>query len=154
MEQSCHSFNKSPHCSNQFGTVFSGVFFFLLVKTFHAHIVCNVKNEQIVNDKDTFTPDDELGDAEIDINPLIQGVKMGKDVDSLISSEPLALKTVKPNDSNCLEQESDIVWDDGRVRQEMHLKLRNIESGVVVVELEWMDVPGCKGLFEEEQYGE
>ena len=38
---------------------------------------------QTVYDKDTFTVDDQMGNAEIDIKPYIEALKMGKGLQNL-----------------------------------------------------------------------
>ncbi|KAJ7954253.1 Protein C2-DOMAIN ABA-RELATED like [Quillaja saponaria] len=95
-----------------------------------------------VYDKDTFTVDDKMGEADIDIEPYIEILKMG------LTNLPngCAVKRVLPNRSNCLADESSCVWNNGKIIQEMTLRLRNVECGEVVVQLEWIDIPGCKGL--------
>ncbi|KEH40567.1 calcium-dependent lipid-binding (CaLB domain) family protein [Medicago truncatula] len=96
-----------------------------------------------VFDKDTFFVDDKMGDAEIDLKPYTQCVKMK--LDTLPNG--CAIKRVQANRTNCLAEESSCIWKNGKVLQEMILRLRNVESGELVVEIEWVDVPGCKGLL-------
>ncbi|KAF2316806.1 hypothetical protein P3X46_026567 [Hevea brasiliensis] len=95
-----------------------------------------------VYDKDTFTVDDKMGDAEIDIKPYIASLKMG------LKNLPngCVVKRVQPSMNNCLADESCIVWNNGEITQDMLFRLRNVESGEVEVHLKWIDVPGCKGL--------
>ncbi|KAL7240214.1 hypothetical protein ACSBR2_005975 [Camellia fascicularis] len=83
-----------------------------------------------VYDEDTFTRDDKMGDAEIDIQPYVECIKVGK--------------TVKPNMKNCLAKESSIVCNKGKIYQDMRLRLRNVERGEVEVQLEWIDRLGRK----------
>ncbi len=99
-----------------------------------------------VYDKDTFSVDDKMGDADIDIKPYIQSVKMG--LNKLPNG--CAVKRIQPSRSNCLAEESSCIWKNGNIIQEMILRLRNVECGEVVVEIEWVDIPGCKGLSEVE----
>ncbi|WOL10425.1 hypothetical protein Cni_G19180 [Canna indica] len=90
-----------------------------------------------VFDKDTFTPDDKLGDAELDIEPLIQAVKM-----NLVGvPNGIIITTVKPSRQNCLADESHISLKDGSVAQDVILRLRNVESGEVELKLLWVNVP-------------
>lgn len=56
------------------------------------------------------------------------------------------VKRVQPDGKNHLAEESSCIWNNGKITQEMTLALRNVECGYVVVEIEWKDVPGCKGL--------
>ncbi|XP_051147768.1 protein C2-DOMAIN ABA-RELATED 4-like [Andrographis paniculata] len=95
-----------------------------------------------VYDHDTFSMDDKMGDAEIDIRPFIEAVKMK--LDSLPNGT-IITKT-QPSRTNCFSEESCVVWKDGRVVQNMFLRLRNVECGEVEIELQWVNVPGSRGL--------
>lgn len=96
----------------------------------------------MVYDKDTFTFDDKMGDAEFDIKPFLEAVKMNlKGIPS-----GTIITRVKPGRQNCLVEESDVMWVDGEVMQNMFLRLRNVERGEVELELRWTDVPGTRGL--------
>ncbi|XP_062150141.1 protein C2-DOMAIN ABA-RELATED 7-like [Alnus glutinosa] len=95
-----------------------------------------------VYDKDTFTTDDKMGDAEIDIKPYVECLRMG--LKSLPNGE--VVKRVQPSRTNSLSEESCCVWNNGKIVQDMCLRLRNTESGEVAIQLEWIDLPGCKGL--------
>ena len=55
-----------------------------------------------------------------------------------------------PDRTNYLAEESSCIWQNGKIVQEMFLRLRNVESGEILVEIEWVDVVGCKGLSEVE----
>ncbi|XP_074277948.1 protein C2-DOMAIN ABA-RELATED 7-like [Silene latifolia] len=94
-------------------------------------------------DKDTFTEDDKMGDATIDIKPYIECLQMG------LGELPIgtAVKKIQPNDHNCLADESQVIWTGrGRMVQDMVLKLRNVDTGKLQIQLEWLDLPGCKGF--------
>ncbi|KAH7516323.1 hypothetical protein FEM48_Zijuj10G0122900 [Ziziphus jujuba var. spinosa] len=95
-----------------------------------------------VYDKDTLTVDDKMGEAEIDIKPLIECLRMG--LEKLPNG--CVVKRVQPNRTNCLADESSCVWNNGKIVQNMSLRLKNVECGEVVLQLEWIDLPGCKGL--------
>ncbi|KAL2347655.1 hypothetical protein Fmac_001655 [Flemingia macrophylla] len=99
-----------------------------------------------VYDKDTFSVDDKMGEADIDLKPYVECVQMG------LTQLPngCSLKRVQPDRTNCLAEESCCIWQDGKIVQEMTLRLKNVERGEVVVEIEWVDVPGCKGLSQVE----
>ncbi|KAK7407498.1 hypothetical protein VNO78_09451 [Psophocarpus tetragonolobus] len=97
-----------------------------------------------VYDKDTFSGDDKMGDADIDLKPYVQCVQM--QLNKLPNG--FAVKRILPDNTNCLAENSTCIWKDGKIIQEMILKLRNVESGELVVEIEWVDVIGCKGLSE------
>ncbi|XVF85394.1 hypothetical protein PTKIN_Ptkin17bG0114500 [Pterospermum kingtungense] len=104
----------------------------------------NVPITLTVYDKDTFTVDDQMGNAEIDIKPYLEALKTGKGLQSLPNGT--ALKRIQPDNTNCLADESSIVWNNGKITQDMHLRLRNVESGEVLIQLEWIQIAGCKGL--------
>ncbi|XP_023518613.1 protein C2-DOMAIN ABA-RELATED 7-like [Cucurbita pepo subsp. pepo] len=98
-----------------------------------------------VYDKDTVTDHDKMGDAVIDIEPYIECLKMG--LESL--PEGCVVKRVYPSRTNDLADESQCVWNKGKIIQNMHLRLKNVECGEVEIQLEWIDVPGSKGLPKE-----
>ncbi|GAV61704.1 C2 domain-containing protein, partial [Cephalotus follicularis] len=102
----------------------------------------NVPINLTVYDKDTFSVDDKMGDAVIDIKPYIKSLQMG--LENLPNGCVVA--RVQPDRKNCLADESSIVWNNGKIIQDMQLRLRNVECGEVVVQLEWIEVAGCKGL--------
>ncbi|KZV56497.1 hypothetical protein F511_22305, partial [Dorcoceras hygrometricum] len=95
-----------------------------------------------VNDHDTFSMDDKMGDAEFNIRPYIEALKMN------LSGLPSGtiISKIKPSRSNCLAKESSGIWKEGKVVQDLCLKLRNIECGEVKLQLQWIDLPGAKGL--------
>ncbi|XP_028220933.1 protein C2-DOMAIN ABA-RELATED 7-like isoform X2 [Glycine soja] len=99
-----------------------------------------------VSDKDTFSVDDSMGDAEIDLKPYLQCVKM--DLSDLPDSH--VVKRVQPDRTNCLAEESSCIWKNGKLIQEMSLRLRNVKSGEITVEIEWVNLPDSKGLSEVE----
>ncbi|XP_030952861.1 protein C2-DOMAIN ABA-RELATED 4-like [Quercus lobata] len=95
-----------------------------------------------VFDKDTFSLDDKMGDAEFEIGSFLEALKMrleGLPNGTIISR-------VQPNRQNCLAEESCIIWTDGKAVQNMVLRLRNVESGEVELQLQWIDIPGSRGL--------
>ncbi|CAA3015346.1 C2-DOMAIN ABA-RELATED 4-like [Olea europaea subsp. europaea] len=60
-----------------------------------------------VYDRDKFTPDDKMGDAEFDIKSFVQVLRMRL---QNIPSGTVITK-VKPNRLNCLAEESPITWE-------------------------------------------
>ncbi|KEH36497.1 putative C2 domain-containing protein [Medicago truncatula] len=95
-----------------------------------------------VYDKDRFSMDDKMGDAEFDISPFVEAVKMrlqGLPNDTIITR-------VQPSRQNCLAGESHIVLKNGKVVQKLVLRLRNVECGEVEIQLHWIDIPGSKAL--------
>ncbi|XP_041004586.1 protein C2-DOMAIN ABA-RELATED 7-like [Juglans microcarpa x Juglans regia] len=102
----------------------------------------NVPITLTMYDKDTLTVDDKMGDAKIDLKPYIECLKMG--LENLPNG--FAVKKVQPSSTNCLAGESTCVRNNGKIVQDMRLKLRNVESGEVSIQLEWIDISGCEGL--------
>lgn len=98
---------------------------------------------QLVYDYDTFSLDDKMGDAEIDIRPFMEAVKMRI---QNVPSNTIITK-IKPSRQNCLSEESSIVWENGKVIQHMFLRLNNVERGEIEIQLQWIDIPGAKSLW-------
>lgn len=92
-----------------------------------------------VFDKDTFSADDEMGDAEIDLQPLAASVRMRKFLKSTPSVTPI--RKLVPSKENYLSRESCIQYVDGNVIQDVCLRLRNVESGELEMQLKWVDAP-------------
>lgn len=88
---------------------------------------------QLVYDKDTFTTDDFMGEAEIDIQPLVTAAKASEN-STLCESMPLG--KWKASKDNTLVKDGIISLIDGRVKQEATVKLQNVERGVLEIELE------------------
>ncbi|KAL2930453.1 ADP-ribosylation factor GTPase-activating protein AGD12 [Bienertia sinuspersici] len=88
-----------------------------------------------VFDHDTFSADDIMGEAELDIQPLITSAMAYGDP-TMFGNMQIG-KWLKSND-NALVEDSIINIVDGKVRQEMQLKLQNVESGELELEVEWM----------------
>ncbi|KAI4387637.1 hypothetical protein MLD38_000056 [Melastoma candidum] len=89
-----------------------------------------------VYDKDVFSLDDKMGDAEIDVSPFVETARMN------LEEHPsgTVMKRMQPNRQNYFSEESQIMWENGKVLQRMFLRLRNVECGEVELELEWVDV--------------
>ncbi|KAJ8437834.1 hypothetical protein Cgig2_000388 [Carnegiea gigantea] len=104
----------------------------------------NLPIKLTVFDKDTFTEDDRMGEAVIDIEPYLECLQLG------LQDLPIgtAVKKVQPNDHNCLADESKVIWTGkGKMVQEMVLKLQKVERGKIQIQLEWLDLPGGGGLL-------
>ncbi|PSS35991.1 Protein C2-DOMAIN ABA-RELATED like [Actinidia chinensis var. chinensis] len=93
-----------------------------------------------VFDKDTFTFDDKMGDTEFDIKPFVEAAQMR------LQGTPsgTVIKRIKPTRQNCLSEESCIVWANGKLVQNMFLRLRNVECGEVELQLQWIDISGSR----------
>ncbi|KAL0549186.1 hypothetical protein IC582_013667 [Cucumis melo] len=96
----------------------------------------------LVYDKDLFSLDDKMGDAEFDVRPFVEAVKMR--LNNLPSGT--IIRKIQPSRENCLSEESCIIWVNGQVIQKMFLRLRNVESGEIELQLQWIDIPGSRGL--------
>ncbi|KAJ8567413.1 hypothetical protein K7X08_019621 [Anisodus acutangulus] len=95
-----------------------------------------------VYDKDTFSLDDKMGDAELDIFPFIDDVRRCfKNIPS-----GTIIRKIQPSRQNCLSEESSIVWENAQVVQNVFIRLRNVERGEIELQLQWIDIPGSKGL--------
>ncbi|XP_031499835.1 ADP-ribosylation factor GTPase-activating protein AGD12-like [Nymphaea colorata] len=88
-----------------------------------------------VFDHDTFSADDIMGEAEIDVQPLITAATAFDDPSSLGNMQ--IGKWLASRD-NALLDDSIISIVDGRVKQDVHLKLQNVETGEVELDLEWI----------------
>lgn len=88
---------------------------------------------QVVYDKDTFTTDDFMGQAEIDIQPLVSAAR---DIEQARHNESTLLGTWVASSENTLLKDSIISLIDGAVKQQMSIKLQNVERGVLDLELE------------------
>ncbi|KAG2315852.1 hypothetical protein Bca52824_018974 [Brassica carinata] len=95
-----------------------------------------------VYDHDIFSKDDKMGDAEFEIKPYIDALRMH--LDGLPSGT--IVTTVQPCRRNCLSEESKVTWIDGKLVQDLVLRLRHVECGEVEAQLQWIDLPGSKGL--------
>lgn len=83
-----------------------------------------------------------MGNAEIDIKPYIEGLKMN--LQDLPSGT--IITRIQPSRQNFLAEESCIIWNDGKVVQDICLRLRNVECGELEVQLQWIELPGSRGL--------
>ncbi|XAR63525.1 hypothetical protein NMG60_11023487 [Bertholletia excelsa] len=87
----------------------------------------------LVYDKDRFTTDDFMGDAEIDIQPLVSAAIASENSNSW---EPMQLGKWEAGKDNTLIKDGIITFEDGKVRQEIAIRLQNVERGVLEIELE------------------
>lgn len=88
-----------------------------------------------VFDKDTFSSDDRMGEAEVDIRPLIAATKEHEN--STITEWTELYRWSASEDSNgVLAKDSVISVANGKVKQDITLKLQNVERGEVEIEIE------------------
>ncbi|KAK7320178.1 hypothetical protein RJT34_04913 [Clitoria ternatea] len=95
-----------------------------------------------VYDHDTFSMDDKMGDAELDIRPYLEALKMN--LEGLPSGT--IITRIQPSRQNCLAEESCVVFNNGKLVQDVVLRLRNVECGEIEIQLQWIELPGSKGL--------
>lgn len=126
--------NLSPVFFNGFLAVYSGTQRLLTTRF-------TMSTLQTLYDKDTFTVDDHMGDAEIDIQPYLEAMKLV----SQGSQSGAKVGRIDPSWENCLADESCIIWKDGKLTQEMILRLRHVECGEVEIQIEVIDAPSPKG---------
>ncbi|XVF75055.1 hypothetical protein PTKIN_Ptkin13bG0158300 [Pterospermum kingtungense] len=88
-----------------------------------------------VYDYDTFSADDIMGEAEIDIQPLITSA-MAYGNPEMFSNMQIG-KWLKSHD-NALIEDSSVNIIDGKVKQNVSIKLQNVESGELYLEVEWL----------------
>ncbi|XP_065849495.1 protein C2-DOMAIN ABA-RELATED 4-like [Euphorbia lathyris] len=102
----------------------------------------NIPIKIVVYDRDMFSRDDKMGDAEIDIRPFIGALKM--QLEGLPSGT--IITRIQPDRVNCLAEESHVVWVDGKLVQNVVLRLRNVETGEIELNFQWIHLPGSRGL--------
>ena len=102
---------------------------------------------QTVYDKDRFSGDDKMGNAEIDLRPFVEAHQMELDLQKLPNG--CAIKRIRPGRTNCLAEESSITWSNGKIIQDMILRLRNMECGEIEIMLKLTTGPGFSGLGRE-----
>ncbi|KAH7332494.1 hypothetical protein KP509_20G090600 [Ceratopteris richardii] len=87
-----------------------------------------------VFDKDFFTADDEMGDAEIDLRPLVAAAKLNAEVDFQEGSN---IGRVLRTSSNHFVKDSFIKFKDASLVQEICIKLQNVQKGHIELEVRW-----------------
>ncbi|KAL0805082.1 hypothetical protein Bca101_097573 [Brassica carinata] len=115
------------------------------IKLFHPRNEAFFVMTQTVYDKDLFSADDKMGEAEFSIATYLEAVKYRPKVEGGLSNGTIIMK-IQPTRQNCLSEESHIVWNQGKLVQNMFLRLQHVECGEVEIQLEWIDVPGSKGI--------
>ena len=93
-------------------------------------------------DKDKLSKDDPMGEAQVDVEPLVQMARM--DLEDIRSGT--VVRTVRPHRGGtssvcCLADESNIVWEEGQVVQDALIKLRNVATGIIHLQLRWVKIP-------------
>ncbi|KAI3681189.1 hypothetical protein L6452_35974 [Arctium lappa] len=91
-----------------------------------------------VFDYDTFSADDIMGEAEIDIQPMLTSALAYGEA-SMFGDMQIG-KWLKSHD-NALLEDSTVNIVDGKIKQEVSLQLQNVESGIIYLEVEWVPPP-------------
>ncbi|KAE8670615.1 putative ADP-ribosylation factor GTPase-activating protein AGD11 [Hibiscus syriacus] len=87
----------------------------------------------VVYDKDTFSYDDFMGDAEIEIQPLVTAAQAHERSEI---HESMQLEKSVEDKENTLEKDGLITVVDGKVKQDLSVQLQNVETGVLEIEIE------------------
>lgn len=89
-----------------------------------------------VFDKDLLSADDTMGEAEVDLQPLVSAARIHEGIKN---RGRLQIGKWLATTDNALVGDS-MIWlkDDGQVIQGLCLQLQNVESGVLELELEWV----------------
>ncbi|EPS70992.1 hypothetical protein M569_03763 [Genlisea aurea] len=80
-----------------------------------------------VYDHDTFSADDIMGEAEIDLQPMITAASLASGDVGMLCDMQIG-KWLRSND-NALIRDSPVKIMDGKIKQELSLKLQNVECG-------------------------
>ncbi|OEL32303.1 putative ADP-ribosylation factor GTPase-activating protein AGD11 [Dichanthelium oligosanthes] len=88
-----------------------------------------------VFDKDTFSSDDRMGEADVDIRPLIAATKEHEN-STITELTELYRWSASEDINGVLAKDSVISIANGNVKQEITLKLQNVERGEVEIEIE------------------
>ncbi|KAF3336832.1 putative ADP-ribosylation factor GTPase-activating protein AGD11 isoform X2 [Carex littledalei] len=86
-----------------------------------------------VYDKDTFSTDDKMGEAELDIQPLVAAAKA---CENSIITNTTQLGRWLATENNPLITDSAISLIDGCIKHDITLRLQNVERGELDIELE------------------
>lgn len=92
-----------------------------------------------VFDKDRFKSDDKMGHAELSLQPLVAAARLKHIL--RVATDGMTLRKVIPESDNCLATESSIVWANGEVRQDVWLRLCDVESGEVELKIKLVNLP-------------
>ncbi|KAK1425699.1 hypothetical protein QVD17_21054 [Tagetes erecta] len=101
-----------------------------------------------VHDKDTFSDDDNMGVAYLDLSRYVECMEKRADFHDLpVGSK---LETVEPDEHNNLVEESHIIWNKDAITQDMVLRLQNAETGVIEVQIEITPVENHRLILQED----
>ncbi|XP_039011025.1 protein C2-DOMAIN ABA-RELATED 4-like [Hibiscus syriacus] len=100
-----------------------------------------------VYDHDAFTKDEKMVDTEFEVRPYIEALKTHTNLEEIPSGT--VLSRLQPSTSNCLAEESPVYLNEGKIVQDLVLRLRNVECGEVEIQLEWIHFPGSKAFLSQ-----
>ncbi|XP_020237931.1 probable ADP-ribosylation factor GTPase-activating protein AGD11 isoform X2 [Cajanus cajan] len=80
--------------------------------------------KMVVLDKDTFSTDDFMGEVEINIEPLVSAAKACEKSSTI---ESIQLGKLVANGDNTLTKDGIIFLEDGKVKQEVSVRLQHVE---------------------------
>lgn len=83
-----------------------------------------------------------MGDAEFEVGPFVEALRM--ELQGLPNGT--IITRIQPTRLNCLAEESCIIWTGDQLVQKLCLRLRNVESGEIELQLQWINIPGSRGL--------
>lgn len=81
-----------------------------------------------------------MGEAEFNLWDIAEVVLLEADKLLALAGEPI--RTIKPTRTNCLAEESYVKFTNGRVCQDLVLRLRNVERGEIELQLQWVNIRG------------
>lgn len=91
---------------------------------------------QNVFDKDKFTTDDFMGEAEIDIRPLVSAAKAVENGNANGPSKQHEKMDEGKDKNTFVVNNSLITVAEGKTKQDVAVKLKNVESGELQIEIE------------------
>ncbi|KAE8694726.1 ubiquitin-like protein-like [Hibiscus syriacus] len=106
-----------------------------------------VVKKDTVYDHDAFTKDEKMVDTEFEVRPYIEALKTHTNLEEIPSGT--VLSRLQPSTSNCLAEESPVYLNEGKIVQDLVLRLRNVECGEVEIQLEWIHFPGSKAFLSQ-----
>lgn len=94
-----------------------------------------------VFDKDRFKADDKMGHAHLSLQPIVSAARLRQILG--VSSGETTLRKVIPDPDNCLVRESSVSCINGEVVQDVWLRLCEVESGEIQLQIKLMDPPAA-----------
>ncbi|KAK8535124.1 hypothetical protein V6N13_130323 [Hibiscus sabdariffa] len=98
-------------------------------------LIRSTRTMQEVYDHDMLSADDIMGEAQIDIQPLISA---GMAYPNPETYGNMQIGKWSKTEDNALITDSNINIVDGKVKQYVQLKLQNVECGEMYLDVEWL----------------